>query len=141
MGKRILVVEPSPTLRAILLMYFERDGHQTVLFEDYEAAVQALPRFQAEPPELAFVALDARHPASFRFLTPFRELYAHTKLMVMVPQEESGQLDVQNLLQAVQAIPLLKPFSIRDVLNLLADVVSETSTIPSSPSGERDGNA
>jgi hypothetical protein len=40
MGKRILLIEPSPTLRAIFAMYFQRDEHQLVLFEDYEDAAQ-----------------------------------------------------------------------------------------------------
>ncbi|MBV8694280.1 MAG: hypothetical protein JO183_02200 [Ktedonobacteraceae bacterium] len=141
MGKRILVIEPSPTLRAIFAMYFERDEHQFVQFEDYETAIQAQPRFQAEPPELAFVALDARCPASFHSLSRVRGLYAQTKLIVMVAQEESDRLDVQNLLRMTQAIPLLKPFSIREVLNLLADVGPMTTVAASIPSAERSTNA
>ncbi|MBV9688111.1 MAG: hypothetical protein JO202_00200 [Ktedonobacteraceae bacterium] len=45
MSKRLLLIEPSPTRRAILLMYFEREGHQTMLLEDEEIAVEALPRY------------------------------------------------------------------------------------------------
>ncbi|MBV9021673.1 MAG: response regulator [Ktedonobacteraceae bacterium] len=120
MGKRILVVEPSPTLRAILLMYFERDGHQVVLFENYQAATQALPRFQAEPPELAFVALHADRPESFDLVRALRQQYAWVRLVLLLMQEESNQFAVQRLVETTQAIALLKPFSIKDVLNLVA---------------------
>ncbi|MBV9690386.1 MAG: hypothetical protein JO202_11850 [Ktedonobacteraceae bacterium] len=141
MSKRILVIEPSPTLRAILVLYFERDGHQVALFEDYEAAVQALPHFQAEPPDLAFVALDSRRPACFRILTLLRQYYGWTKLIVMLAQEESKQLGMQNQLRAVRAIALLKPFSIKEVLALVADAGHTSSDAPSITSVERDGNA
>ncbi|MBV8822865.1 MAG: response regulator, partial [Ktedonobacteraceae bacterium] len=104
MGKRILVVEPSPTLRAILLMYFERDGHQVVLFEDYQAATQALPRFQAEPPELAFVALHADRPESFHLVTALRQQYAWVQLVLLIMQQDSSQFGVQRLVETTQAI-------------------------------------
>jgi DNA-binding response OmpR family regulator len=125
MGKRILVIEPSPTLRAILLMYFEKEGHQVVLFEDYGMATQALPRFQAEPPELAFVALHATRPESSQFATALRQQYAWVRLVLLVVQEESSQLAVQRLVETTRAIVLLKPFSIRDVLNLLASSMQD----------------
>ncbi|MBV9020269.1 MAG: hypothetical protein JOZ71_06095, partial [Ktedonobacteraceae bacterium] len=84
---------------------------------------------------------DARCPVSLRSLTRLRELYAQTKLIVMVAREESDQLDVQNLLRMTQAIALLKPFSIREVLNLLADVGPMTTVAASIPSAERSTNA
>ncbi|MBV9706956.1 MAG: response regulator [Chloroflexi bacterium] len=120
MGKRILVVEPSPTLRSILLMYFEQQGHQVVLFEDYQAATQGLPRFQTEPPELAFVALHANRPESFHFVTVLRQQFAWVRLVLLLMQEENSQFAVQRLVETTQAIALLKPFSIKQVLNLVA---------------------
>ncbi|MBV9020091.1 MAG: response regulator [Chloroflexi bacterium] len=127
MGKRILVVEPSPTLRAILQMYFERDGHQVALFEDYQAATQALPRFQIEPPELAFVAIHANRPESFDLVRALRQQYAWVRLVLLIMQEESNQFAVQRLVETAQAAALLKPFSIKDVLALVATSVLDAN--------------
>jgi DNA-binding response OmpR family regulator len=130
MGKRILVIEPSPTLRAILMMYFDREGHQVVLFEDYEAAAQALPRFQAEPPDLVFIALRVDQPDTLQLATLLRQQDAQMTLVLMPPQEESSQVAIQRLAQATRSILLPKPFSIRDVLNLLAASGQASTTLP-----------
>ncbi|MBV9708922.1 MAG: response regulator [Chloroflexi bacterium] len=138
MGKRILVVEPSPTLRAILQMYFERDGHQVALFEDYQAAAQALPRFQIEPPELAFVALHANRPESFDLVRALRQQYAWVRLVLLIMQEESNQFAVERLVETTQAFALLKPFSIKDVLALVATSVLDTDVAPGGASLKRE---
>ncbi|MBV8694944.1 MAG: response regulator [Chloroflexi bacterium] len=137
MSKRILVIEPSPTLRAILQMYFQRDGHQTVLFEDYEAATQALPRFQAEHPDLVFIAVQADRPESLHLVTLLRQQDAKMPLIIMVPQDDSSQPAIQRLIQTTAAIPLLKPFSIRDVLNLVADPGQASTGLPNGQTGEK----
>ncbi len=120
MSKRILVVEPSPTLRNIFRIYLEDQGHQVVLFEDYQGATQALPHFQTDPPELAFIALHAPRLESFQFATAFRQQYGWVRLVLLIMQEESTQFAVQHLLEATRATALLKPLSIKQVLNLAA---------------------
>jgi len=138
MGKRILLIEPSPTLRAILTMYFQREGHQLVLFEDYQAAAQALPRFQAEPPDLVFVALRSDQPDTLRLVTLLRQQNAHMTLVMMVPQEDSSQVTIQRLVQATRSILLPKPFSIRDVLNLVAASGQTSSSLPHDTHSEQE---
>jgi DNA-binding response OmpR family regulator len=101
-------------------MELQRQEHQVVLFEDYQAAVQALPRFQSHPPDLAFVAVSVTSAKSVQVLMKLRAMYAQTRLIMMTTQEESQHLTVQRLRDTIQAIPLLKPFSIRDVLALVA---------------------
>jgi DNA-binding response OmpR family regulator len=120
MGKRILVIEPSRTIRAILSIYLRQVGHQVVLFKDYEAATQALIRFQAEPPNLALVALHANRLESRRVVGLLRHLYAQTTIVIMTAHEDSKQYAVQNLMQVTRAIPLLKPFWIQEMLALVA---------------------
>jgi CheY-like chemotaxis protein len=131
MGKRILLIEPSPTLRAIFILYFERNGHQLVLFEDYEDAAQRLPSFSGPPPDLAFVALDVHRPESVRLTEQVRQQYTQLPLILLLAQEQSSQSTVQQLVQATHALVLPKPFSIRDVLNLLAECGQVTSLAPS----------
>ncbi|MBV8821508.1 MAG: response regulator [Chloroflexi bacterium] len=120
MGKRILVIEPSRTIRAILSIYLQQVGHQVMLFKDYEAATQALIRFQTEPPNMAFVALHTNRLESTRIVGLLRRLYAQTTIVIMTAQEDSKQYAVQHLMQVTQAIPLLKPFWIQEVLALVA---------------------
>jgi DNA-binding response OmpR family regulator len=141
MSKRILMIEPSPTLRAIFAMYFQRNGHQLVLFEDYEDAAQALASFSGPPPDLAFVALDVHRPQSVRVTELVREHYAQIPLIVLIAQEQSSQSTVQQLVQATHALVLPKPFSIRDVLDLLAECGQVTSLVPSRARAESDGHA
>jgi CheY-like chemotaxis protein len=133
------MIEPSPTLRAIFAMYFQRDEHQLVFFEDYEDAAQAFPRLYGTPPDFAFVALDVHRPESFRVTELLRQHYAQTPLIVVIAQEESSQLTVQHLVQTTQAIVLPKPFSIRDVLNLLADCGHVTNLASSRRRAEMNG--
>ena len=120
MGKRILVIEPSRTIRAIFSLNVQSVGHQVVLFKVYEAAIAALPRLCTPPPDLAFVAVHAARPKSAQALTGLRALCPQTTLIMMITQEDSRRFAVQRLLGAVLAVPLLKPFRIRDVLGLVA---------------------
>ncbi|MBV9688108.1 MAG: response regulator [Ktedonobacteraceae bacterium] len=121
-GKRILVIEPSRTIRAIFALHVRQMGHQVVIFQDYEAALAALPRFGQQPPDIAFVALHTERPASGQALMQLRVLCPRTRLVMMVTQQESTKFAVERLANAVLAVPLVKPFRIRDVLALLADV-------------------
>ncbi|MBV9706670.1 MAG: hypothetical protein JO125_04615 [Chloroflexi bacterium] len=120
MSKRILVIEPSRTHRAIFALNVRQGGHHVVLFKDYEAALAAFPRFLAQPPDMAFVALHADRPESAQTLMQLSVRCPQTTLIMMITQEESTKFTVQRLASAVLAVPLLKPFRIRDVLALVA---------------------
>jgi DNA-binding response OmpR family regulator len=129
-GKRILVIEPSRTVRGILAVYLQEAGHQLVMFEDYQTPVQRLPAFQAQPPELAFVALHTARPESFRIIELVRRQFTHMTLIIMMAQEASREYTVRWLLYANEATPLLKPFHIKDVFYLIA---AAGQTTPSGP--------
>ncbi len=120
MGKRILVIEPSRPIRAIFALKVQRFGHQVVIFKDYEAALAALPRFHQYPPDLAFVALHAQRPEGAEALMRLRFLCPQTRLIMMLAQQESSTLAVQRLAGNVLAVPMLKPFRMRDLLSLVA---------------------
>ncbi|MBV8821658.1 MAG: hypothetical protein JO123_02580, partial [Ktedonobacteraceae bacterium] len=57
---------------------------------------------------------------SFDLVRALRQQYAWVRLVLLLMQEESNQFAVQRLVETTQAIALLKPFSIKDVLNLVA---------------------
>jgi DNA-binding response OmpR family regulator len=130
MGRRILVIEPLLTLREILSLYLQKAGHQVVLFEDYEAAVQALPQFRAEPPDVAFVAVRTEVPRSVQVLIKLRELSAEARLIMMIAREESQRLAVQRIRETSQAIVLLRPFRMCDMLSLVWAPTQESNVWP-----------
>ncbi|MBV8822854.1 MAG: hypothetical protein JO123_08690 [Ktedonobacteraceae bacterium] len=121
-GKRILVIEPSRTIRAIFTLNVRPSGHHVVIFQDYEAALAALPRFQEPPPDIAFVAVHTNRPESAQALMQLSALCPQTRLIMMITQEENTNFTVQRLASATLAVPLVKPFRIRDVLALIAGV-------------------
>jgi ActR/RegA family two-component response regulator len=49
--------------------------------------MQALPSFQAQPPEMAFVALRMDRHESFRVIELLRPLFTQMMLIIMVAQE------------------------------------------------------
>ncbi|MBV9708463.1 MAG: response regulator, partial [Chloroflexi bacterium] len=97
MSKRILVIEPSRTHRAIFVLNLRQGGHHVVIFKDYEAALAAFPRFHEQPPDLAFVALHADRPESAQALMRLRAFCLQTTLVMMITQEDSGKLLVQRI--------------------------------------------
>jgi CheY-like chemotaxis protein len=94
MGKRILVIEPSRTIRTIFALQVQQFGHQVVTFKDYKAALAALLRFHEHPPDLAFVALHAERSESAEALMRLSVLCPQTRLIMMMTQQESGELVV-----------------------------------------------
>ena len=120
MSKRILVIEPSRTHRAIFVLNLRQGGHHVVIFKDYEAALAAFPRFHEQPPDLAFVALHADRPESAQALMRLRAFCLQTTLVMMITQGDSRKLLMQRIKAAVLAMALVKPFLIRDVLALVA---------------------
>lgn len=54
---RILVVEPSPALRKIIEITFNRAGGQTILYSEPLEVVKAMDKKQLSMPDIAFIDL------------------------------------------------------------------------------------
>jgi CheY-like chemotaxis protein len=124
MSRRVLVVEPSRTIRTLLEIYLQQSGHQVALFASYAEAGYALtlPQFRTNPPEVVFVAMNTSWPESSRFIEELRRRPhgALTKIVVMVTQEEHTHQRLQRLRQDGQVISLIKPFRVQDALALVS---------------------
>ena len=124
MNRRVLVIEPSRTIRTLLEIYLQRNGHQAVIFASYAEAGYALtlPQFRAYSPEVVFIAIHASQPESHRLIEELKQRYAHTftRIVVMVTQEGSDHQQVRRLAEDKQMILLLKPFRIQDALALVS---------------------
>ena len=121
MSKSILVVEPSRTMRKLLEIYLQQDNHQVMLFPGYAEASLALSLPQTRPnPEVAFVAMNASWPDSYRFIDELQQRCRGTlmKIVVMVTREELSHPKLQLLLQDQRIVPLVKPFRVQDMLAL-----------------------
>jgi DNA-binding response OmpR family regulator len=133
MSTSILVVEPSRTIRTLLDIYFQRDGHQVTVFASYAEAQYALslPQFKRFSPAAIFLALHVSHPESYRLLEDLRWRYAHTftRIVVMVVQEERDHHKVRSLAQDEHLVLLLKPFRVQDMLALVAAPAALSSSM------------
>ena len=116
--KLIVVVEPSRIMRKLLEAHFQLAGHCVVTFEHYTDALHTLPRYPAQAPGLAFVAVHARIPESTRLLQCLRQLHPHMPIAAITTQEDSIQHTVQKVVQETNAVLVITPFRIEDVLTL-----------------------
>lgn len=133
MSTSILVVEPSRTIRTLLDIHFQREGHQVIVFASYAEAQYALSlsQFKRYSPSIIFLALHVSHPESYRLLEDLKWRYARAfaRIVVMVAQEERDHHRVRSLAQDECLILLLKPFRVQDALALVATPAAQPSNM------------
>lgn len=124
MSKRVLVIEPSSTIRTLLEIYLQQDGHMVAIFASNGEARDALahPQFRLYPPDIIFVAINALQLESYRFIEELKQQFfdTSTRIIAMVAQEERKQQQLHYLLQEGKLIALLKPFRIQDARALVS---------------------
>jgi CheY-like chemotaxis protein len=134
MGRRLLVIEPSPTIRTLLEIYLRRNGHQLTIFADYADALHALalPSLQAQPPELVLIRLRPSQEEGYRVIRYLRQqpCYVRTKIVGLIAQEDEGHRQFQHLVRETPVVMLINPFRIQDLLALVA---APGYTIPDVP--------
>jgi CheY-like chemotaxis protein len=123
MGKRLLVIEPSLTIRTLLDIYLRRNGNQLTIFADYDEALQALalPFLQAQPPHLVLMRLRPSQQESHQVIEYLRQrpYYAHTKIVGLVAQEDEGHRQFERLIREAQVVTLINPFHIQHLMELV----------------------
>ena len=126
MHKRILIIEPSRTIRTLLTIYFRNAGHQVIVLSNYASVQPLLPLFEKEPPEMVFVAVYPTQSECYQMLDRLRWLHStvDTTLVALVREDESRHRNLQLMLRAVGATTLLKPFRIQEAMELV------TPTLP-----------
>ncbi len=124
MGKRLLVIEPSLTIRTLLDIYLRGNGNQLTIFADYADALHALalPSIQTQPPELVLVRLRPSQEESYRVIAYLRQqpCYVRTKIVGLIAQEDEGHRQFQRLVREAQVVALINPFRIQNLLALVA---------------------
>jgi DNA-binding response OmpR family regulator len=116
MSKRILVIEPSRTIRVLLAITLHNAGHHVAAFADTAAAFAFLSQGQVhrEPPDMAFVALHASAKESYKVIATLIWHYPHL-LMIVILRPSDGQTEQQRV-QAIGARYLTRPFTVQDIL-------------------------
>jgi CheY-like chemotaxis protein len=124
MGRRLLVIEPSLTIRTLLDVYLRRNGNQLTICADYADALHALalPSLQAQPPELVLIRLRPSQEESYRVVEYLKQqpCYVRTKIVGLIAQEDEGHRQFQHLVREAQVVTLINPFRIQDLLALVA---------------------
>lgn len=115
-----LVIEPSPTVRLLLEMHLKKAGHQVILYAAVSALMQERARFQQEPPEVIFLAVDTTLSTWLEEAQEIRRVWGvPTLLIVLLSCRESKREQVQRSLNALPALYVHKPFQLQFVLALV----------------------
>ncbi len=122
MPKRILVIEPSRTLRTLFTIYFQQAGHRVLLLSDYTTANKTIPTLKLEPPDMAFVSVYPMQMQCYQVLGHLRQLRlsAGTAIVALVGRDDSAHVQLHSTLRMIGAVTLLKPFRIQDVMALVS---------------------
>lgn len=116
MGKRILVIEPSRTIRVLLEIALRNAGHHVAAFADTAAAFAFLSQGQVhkEPPDMELVALPSSAKESYKVIATLMRHYPHL-LMIVILRPDDGPMEQQRV-QASGASYLMRPFTVQDML-------------------------
>ena len=120
MNKRILVIEPSHSIRVILDITLRNAGHQVATFEDATAAFAFLsPELvHKEPPDIAFVALpssaEKNAKESYAALATLMGQYPQLRTIALLPLHANQK--EQRPLQENGVMYLIRPFTVQDIL-------------------------
>lgn len=133
-SKRVLVIEPSPTVRLLLELHLKQAGHQVIMYPDVEALTRDVLRFQQMPPEVIFLAVDTMLPDWLEEAQQLRRVWGVLVLLIaLLSCRENERQVVQRALNVLPALYVHKPFQLQFVLALVfaLHVVPFSSVIPS----------
>lgn len=135
MSKRVLVIEPSRTIRTLMSITLQNVGHRVLVCPTSQEALKVLADL-ADVPDIIFLAVHLEKHDDYAVIRSVKEHtpYIHTTLVVMVLEEE--QATVRHHLRKIPIHVLVKPFRIEDVLTLVSAPVpvigdSKTPTLES----------
>ena len=114
MGKRILIIEPSRTIRLLLDITLRNAGHTVAAFDQAPAALNFLLRVHKNAPDMAFVAVHLPGDESYKLIETLMRHYPHLRLVsILRPDDEVAQ---QQRILSLGATLLIRPFTVQDIL-------------------------
>jgi DNA-binding response OmpR family regulator len=120
----ILVLDDDPTLRHMLQVILQQDGHEVVTSADVQSA---LAQCAVELPELMIVDLMLPVQDGEMFLREFRRRFRNAEIPVILLSASSARHDIGRRL-GVEGT-LAKPFIAQDLRDAVADVVRKRDPV------------
>ena len=120
----ILVLDDDPTLRHLVRVMLEQDGHDVVTSADVQSA---LAQCAVQLPELMIVDLMLPVEDGEIFLFEFRRRFRNARVPVVLLSASSARSDIAKRL-GVEAT-LAKPFVARDLRDLVSDLAANRDSV------------
>jgi DNA-binding response OmpR family regulator len=125
--KMILVLDDDPSVRRMLQVLLEQDGHTVVVAADVRSA---LAQCAVQLPDLMVVDLMLPIEDGEMFLREFRRRWRHGKVPVILLSASTARNDIARRL-AVEAT-LAKPFFAEDLRELVTSLTRDRETVVAS---------
>ncbi len=124
-GQSILIVEDSVTQRKLLVLTLEKAGCLTIQAGDGQEALIQLRRH----PEIKLIICDIEMPRmnGFEFLYAYRQDPSLSQVDVIMLTTRSGYKHRQMSIELGAKAYLTKPYSEQELLNLLSDLISQST--------------
>lgn len=122
--KTILVLDDDPSLRHMLQVLLEQDGHAVIAAGDVQSA---LAQCKVQLPDLMVVDLMLPIEDGEMFLREFRRRWRHEDVPVILLSASSARNEIARRLSVEATLP--KPFFAEDLRELVARLVSEQSSV------------
>lgn len=123
----ILVLDDDPSVRHMLQVLLEQDGHQVVTAGDVRSA---LAQCAVQLPDLMVVDLMLPIEDGEMFLREFRRRWRHSEVPVILLSASTARNDIARRLE-VEAT-LAKPFFAEDLRELVASLAEERDSVAAS---------
>lgn len=120
----ILVLDDDPSLRRMLKVLLEQEGHQVVVAGDVQSA---LAQCHVQLPDLMVVDLMLPIEDGEMFLREFRRQWRHEEVPVIVLSASSARNDIARRLTVEATLP--KPFFAEDLRELIASLIGDRTNV------------
>ena len=124
-GQSILIIDDSLTQRKLLVLTLEKAGCYVIQAGDGQEALDRL----RQHPEIKLIICDIEMPRmnGFEFLYAYRQDSTLSQVDVIMLTSRNGYKHRQMSLELGAKVYLTKPYSERELLTLLADLISQST--------------
>lgn len=119
MGKFIMVIDDSPTIRVSVEMALKQLGHQIKQAENGQDALEKIKEIKKGGEEIALCLTDINMPImnGIEFITEFRKIDKFTPVVILTTEAEKDI--IQKGKEAGASGWIIKPFQAEDLINVV----------------------
>ena len=123
----ILVLDDDPSLRHMLRVLLEQDGHMVIAAGDVQSALE---QCKVQLPDLMIVDLMLPIEDGEMFLREFRRRWRHENVPVILLSASSARNEIARRLAVEATLP--KPFFAEDLRELVTRLVAKSTRVAAS---------